>query len=536
MPGLTASPVGGASPLDDGSVVIGVDAGTTSTKAVAVDLSGHILAISSSDEIETSDSEGRSEQDPEDIWAALSQACNRLPAVIRASVSAVCLAAQSGSVIPADVTGKSVGPAITWMDSRAKPIVEQWTSSQRALIRATTGWMPSPGLGLATIAWMHQQPDQVELAATNFRSVDDYLLQRLCGQPVTNPSNAAGMQLMDIKDLAWNEKLCQLAGIERSQLSEIVASGTQAGQLNPNAAKATGLPEGSPIIVGGHDQACAGLSLGAIGSTVAASSDARASSTVAVLSVGTAWVLTSTLKRDHKAGLADHKAGLAELPGLADLPGELNLSPHGVAPGWSLSQNIGGLGAVVSWLREWWDESGHHSLPNHPFFIPALGDEKRTSWGHFVNPSITEGVAELTTERIAEGALSDAARAEAVLEACAFEVRGALETAQTLNPELSELILVGGGTRSARLIESIAAATKMTVIVKADAPWPALGAAQLALNALKDQGAVDAEVMLESPAALARVEPPPTDSVAGQTQEQNMDRRYEQYCQLVSAH
>ena len=93
--------------------------------------------------------------------------------------------------------------------------------------------------------------------------------------------------------------------------------------IRPGSAGALGSAVGAPLIVGGHDQACTALALGAT------------EPGVVVVSVGTAWVLTAVT---------------GPVP-VDELPPDLNLSPHVVEGRWSASQNLGGLGEMLSWWR-----------------------------------------------------------------------------------------------------------------------------------------------------------------------------------------
>ena len=309
------------------AVVLGLDAGTTSAKAVAVDRSGQILAASGSDPIDTrSTPDGGSEQHPAGIWQALTTAGRGTVEALGPGVrvAALAVAAQSGSVIPVPARGRAER-AITWMDTRSRSVVESWPRPVNERIRAVSGWSPASGTGLSTIAWL-QAADQDPLAEKDqapvdrWASVDDYLMFRLTGQWATNPSNAAGMQLMEVGTGTWSPELCRVAGIDQSALSPIRDSGTVAGALTGEAAAALGLEPGTPVVVGGHDQACAALGLG-----VADAGDM-------FLSAGTAWVLTFV------TGHAD----------VAALPPGLNLSPHVVPGHWTASQNLGGLGAMLA--------------------------------------------------------------------------------------------------------------------------------------------------------------------------------------------
>ena len=302
-----------------GGVVLGLDAGTTSAKAVVVHRSGRILASAKSDPIATrSTPEGGSEQDPAEIWRAVTDAGRRAVEGLGSGVgvAALALAAQSGSVIPVSVQD-SAERVVTWMDTRFRSVVESWPSDVAARIRVVSGWMPTSGVGLSTIAGL-QAPGSTSVS--RWASVDDYLVFRLTGQWVTNPSNAAGMQLMDVATRTWSDELCSLTGIDPGRLSPIIESGSTAGELAAEAAAALGLDAGIPVVIGGHDQACAALGLGVVDPGDL------------FLSAGTAWVLTAVTDR------AD----------VAALPPSLNLSPHVLTEVWTASENLGGLGAMLA--------------------------------------------------------------------------------------------------------------------------------------------------------------------------------------------
>ena len=391
----------------DDEVVLGLDAGTTSAKAVVVDGAGEILATAGSDSIAVrSTPDGGREQDPEEIWRAVTTAGRRAvddlgPGV---RVAALAVAAQSGSVIPVTAEG-SAERTITWMDTRFRSVVENWPDDVAAKVRAVSGWLPTPGVGLSTIVGLRAQASTGHAEAdptlvSRWASVDDYLVFRLTGRWATNPSNAAGMQLMDVSTRTWSNELCRLAGIDPGQLSPIRESGSAAGELTAEAAAALGLDAGTPVVIGGHDQACAALGLGVVdlGDLF--------------LSVGTAWVLTAVTDR------AD----------VAALPSSLNLSPHVLGGVWTASENLGGLGAML---------------------------------------------AETPPTRIRDS-----------FETCGVKVRQALEGAGELAAGGDELIMVGGGTRFAELVEVIVDIIGRPVVTRPEAAWPALGAARLAAAAL----------------------------------------------------
>ncbi|MEE9417821.1 MAG: FGGY family carbohydrate kinase [Acidimicrobiales bacterium] len=428
---------------DPVEVVVGLDAGTTSAKFVAADRDGRILATASSDTIPTlAPSPGASVQSAVDIRDALATACSRGLEQLadEARVVALAVAAQSGSVVP--IHDGANHEAVTWMDTRSRALVDGWDQATVTSIRSQSGWMPSPGLGLSTISWLQTQTDS-RSGIVHWASVDDYLVHGLTNSWTTNPSNAAGMQLLDAAELKWSDVLCDIAGVNPRLLSTIAPSGATAGAVSGEAAASTGFPESTPVIIGGHDQACAALGLDVI------------TPGAAFLSMGTAWVLTIVTDR------ADIEA----------LPAEYNLSPHVVSQRWTISQNLGGFGAALdSFIAGSHDdiaaieadlETRSEKVDDH-HFVPNIHQADRTGWGEFTGdpPSYADEI-------------------RSVMDTCAFEVRRAVEQASTISP-MSQLTVVGGGTQSRYLTQQIADVTGVPLVVRPDASWPALGAAKLA--------------------------------------------------------
>ena len=439
--------VGGYGPSE---AVLGLDAGTTSAKAVVMDRDGAVWAEAESDPIPTRSPEpGASEQDPEEIWQAVASAARGavggLPTGVR--VAALAVAAQSGSVVPVRASGRA-GPVVTWMDSRSRALVESWPPEVAERIRTVSGWTPTAGYGLTTIARLMgrsgpAQPDSANPPGrangsngspssetgsgpvARWASVDDYLMHRLAGRWATNPSNASGMGLMDVMARAWSPELCRIAGTDPSLLSEIVEPGATAGGLSPEAAAALGVPAGTQVAAGGHDQACAALGLGAV-------EPGRI-----FLSAGTAWVLTAVTDRAC-VGALDPR---------------LNLSPHVVADCWTVSESLGGLGAEIA---------------------EAAPEEART---------VFERCAQRVAEALARAAAAQAEAGDGELIPLADDERRRLGR-QAEAEAGDKLILVGGGGRLSELVEAIAKSTGRSVVAWPDASWPARGAAWLAGSSL----------------------------------------------------
>ncbi|MFQ5558207.1 MAG: FGGY-family carbohydrate kinase, partial [Acidimicrobiales bacterium] len=213
-------------------LVLGIDVGTTSAKAVLIARDGTLHGRGSSDPIPTRSPEpGGSEQDPYELRQAVAVACRRAlgDTDTRPRVLAVAAGAQSGSLVAIGSDDEPVGPVITWLDTRSRPLLDSWPSEVRERVRAVSGWSALPGLGLASICWLRQcRPEQFG-DACRFASADDLVTRWLTGRWVSNPSNASGLQLMDVGELRWSDELCELAGISPRQLSALQPTGSVHG-------------------------------------------------------------------------------------------------------------------------------------------------------------------------------------------------------------------------------------------------------------------------------------------------------------------
>ncbi|MCS6826304.1 MAG: FGGY family carbohydrate kinase, partial [Caldilinea sp.] len=371
-------------------------------------------------------------------------------------IAALALAAQAGSVIALDGGGAALTPFITWLDHRAQPVVERWVEEGKAAhIRRLTGWHPYAGLPLASLAWLAQHSPALLKRAAHVLDVHSFLLLRLTGRPVIDFSGAAEMLLLEGATATWSEELCALAGVLPRQLPEPAQAGQGAGCLTEEAAQATGLPADLLVVVGGQDQCCAALGMGVV------------ETWRPMLATGTAWVLTT----------------LTAAPAVEELPESMALNFH-VLPGlFTLSQLLGGFGAVMAWwMQIVWPKASDRfalleaALANSPpgahglRFAPMNGSvQLGAGRGGFIGLRLDHAPADMV---------------RALCEGIAYEVRWALETLSVAAPgeasTTSPLLLSGGATHSRALMRLLADVTGRPVHVAPDAHWPARGAAILA--------------------------------------------------------
>jgi len=444
------------------NVLMGIDVGTTSTKVVLFDHLGNEIFRSTSRPYQNyTPQPGWVEQDPEEIWQALLSTIRDSLQFKEGevSVTGICMSVQSGSLIPADSKGKPIYPMITWLDGRAEEVVNEWKAKGiQNWVKPLSGWSLYPSLCLPTIAWLKKHNPQVSQDAAVYFSVNDFLAFRLTGKMVTNPSNAGGMQLLDIRTATWSDELCSLVGITSKNLTEILPSGSIIGELLPEICAYTGLKPGTLLVNGGHDQVCTALGLGI--------NDPGK----ILLACGTAWVFT----------------GVLSSPNMEDLPPSLDLNFHAIPERWTLSQSLGGLGASF----EWWfqkafsgelsqnfrtqaftqlnREMNQTELISDLFFLPMTGghdDPATTRRGGFLGLQLGHTRASL---------------ARAVMESAGFELRWALEPVLDAGIPVEKLWMVGGAAQSEIWPSILSNITGIPICIPDYDQWPVLGAAILA--------------------------------------------------------
>jgi xylulokinase len=465
--------------------ILGLDIGTTSTKAVLFGPSGEELAVAEQSYRLRTPQPGWVEQDPEDVWQAVLHVLRMVSAAGGRSL-ALALAAQSGSLLPARKDGTPVSPIITWLDGRTESLVGRWQAEGlESRVRAISGWHLYPGLCLPTIAWLRQHQPDVFAAAEHYFSVNDFLVHRLTGRFCTNPSNGGGMQLVDVATADWSADLCALAGIEPEQLSPIHPAGAVVGQITPEVSRLTGLPAETVVVNGGHDQGCTALGLGVI-------APGRV-----LLGCGTAWVVT---------GVTD-TAELSALPPSLDL----NFHPaHQIGSGsgcWTISQSLGGLGASLEWLlQRCWTatESASDAARADAFAALDAEMEDTTPGGGLFFLPLTGGHSDPAGEQ--RGALwglrldhTRADMARAVMEGAAYELRWALEPIRRAGMPIERMWMIGGAAQSPLWPGIVADVTGVPLSLPQGEHWPAVGAAILA-----GVGSGAFEILVEAQARFRR--------------------------------
>lgn len=253
-------------PLRSSPVVVGLDLGTTSTKAVAYDLRGGEVASASHGYPLESPHPGHVVQDP---WAIRRSAFAALREVVAAvgpaRVAGVSLSSAMHSLVGLDAGLDPLTPVITWGDTRADVQAERLRAGPAGLdLHRRTGTPLHPMSPLTKLLWFREVEPKVHESASFWVGIKDWLVLHLCGALVTDHSLASATGLMDIHTLEWDDQALGLAGISAEQLPELLPTRHVLRAVTREASEATGLLQNTPVVLGAGDGPLANLGVGAV--------------------------------------------------------------------------------------------------------------------------------------------------------------------------------------------------------------------------------------------------------------------------------
>jgi erythritol kinase len=251
---------------------IGVDVGTTVTKAVAFDEEGRQLAEASRPTRLERPRAGRFEHDTDEIVASVHGVVEELAVAVGNQPGVLAITAQGDGLWLVDEVGRPVRPAISWLDARSSSILEQWTAdgvAERVFRRS--GNRMFPGASGPLLAAVLAEEPEVAARAHTAAYCKDVVMQRLTGVRATDVSDASA-PFLDPRTGQYDADALAACGLEKwQQLLAPIASGP-IGELTDPAA---GLALGTRVSAGPYD-----LPAAAVGAGVTLAGDA-------LLTVGT---------------------------------------------------------------------------------------------------------------------------------------------------------------------------------------------------------------------------------------------------------
>jgi gluconokinase len=246
--------------------VIGVDIGTTNTKAVAYTEKGVVLDTAETSYNLFSDGDGMHELEPADLFDAVITVLLQVTGhrARGEEAVAVSLSCAMHSLILVDAGGSPLTRALTWADRRSETsaaVLKQSEAGRR--IYRQTGVPIHAMSPLCKLLWLKDKQRELFESAARFISIKEYVWWRLFGKYQVDFSIASATGLLDIRRLKWNEESLALAGIHEDQLSELVACTHSESALSAPW-RSLGFAEGMPFVIGGSDGCLANLGSGAV--------------------------------------------------------------------------------------------------------------------------------------------------------------------------------------------------------------------------------------------------------------------------------
>lgn len=405
---------------------MGIDFGTGSCKVTVIDADGRMVDEGAGEYPTAHPRPGWSEQDPADWWRTLCAVLAGMAAAGRwrtADLAAIALDGSTHNAVLLDRRLEVVRPVIMWTDQRSSPQAERLEREHgEAIFRI--GWQkPTPTWTLPQLAWLGEHEPEALARTEHVYFVKDHVRRLLTGEIATDTIDAQGTLFYDMARGCWSEELCALAGLRPSVLPPLLAPTAVAGRVTAEAARATGLPAGVPVVAGASDSAVEDYAAGAI---------ADGQAVVKIATAGNVNVMTAQPRPHGRTLTYSHV-----IPGL-----------------WYTVTATNSAGASKRWLRDTacldlgagadaytaMDAIAAGSPPGADglLFHPYLNGERAPYWDSDLRASFTG-----LSSRHGRGDL-----VRAVMEGVAFSLRDCFRIIEGMGLPVADIRFIGGGARS----------------------------------------------------------------------------------------
>jgi xylulokinase len=409
--------------LASSKALIGIDIGTSGTKLVLLDYSGHQRAFYQQDYDIQVPKPGWAEQDPELWFRAVINGLRHIQNqanLMNITISAIGLSGQMHSLICLDQKLNVIRPAILWADQRSTTIVSELN---RQYAKESWGkWIGNPlAAGFTLPSWLWLQANQQDIAKrTKFLiQPKDWVRLKLTGNLATDVSDASATGFFDPHLKEWSPNVLSIAGLDDGNFAVIHLSSAIGGTLLKSVAKECGMSEEIPVIIGGSDQAMQAVAQG-----IVAEGDVS-------ITIGSGGQIFAPI---------NHAIHDPEL--------RVHLFCHSIADVWNLEAATLAAGLSLKWLRKiFGNRSSYKEMADEAqtasagqdglFFLPYLNGE-RTPWMDGEACAVFSG---MTLHH------QQANLTRAVIEGVLFSLRQGLECLQFSGITPKVLIASGGATR-----------------------------------------------------------------------------------------
>ena len=272
-----------------GQYILAHDLGTSGNKATLFSVTGQLVSSQTEPYDVHYFNNTWAEQDADDWWNAVCSSTKKLIQAADIRPEEICAVSFSGQMMGClcvDRTGKPLRKSIIWADQRA---VKQSAQIEEHISQKDfyhiVGHRNTPSYGVQKLMWIKDNKPEIYEQTYKVLNAKDYITFRLTGKFYTEYSDGNSMGCFDLCNLRWSEELISYAGIDGDKLPELKPSTYVAGGVTEEAALATGLAPGTPVVLGGGDGVTANVGTGSI----------RPGKTYSCMGTS-AWITTTTEK------------------------------------------------------------------------------------------------------------------------------------------------------------------------------------------------------------------------------------------------
>ncbi|HEY0654067.1 MAG TPA: gluconokinase [Chryseosolibacter sp.] len=242
------------------SYVIGIDIGTGSTKALAVDSKGATITSSQVHYDIDTRMPGYCEQDPEIVWNAFSSCIKKITTELKSAPEAIVLSSAMHSVIPVNESGTAIHPMIIWADNRSASIAKRIHESSLGEMLYEQNGTPLHAMApLCKILWLKENDKTVFRNTFKFISMKEYIWFKMFNDYQVDHSIASATALMDIQKCEWNPNALSLLDLGNDKFSQLVATNYKRSNANSEACSVLGILPRTIVIAGASDGCLANL-------------------------------------------------------------------------------------------------------------------------------------------------------------------------------------------------------------------------------------------------------------------------------------
>lgn len=248
--------------------VLGIDLGTSGTKTVLFDQYGTAVCSALVEYPLYQPHNGWAEQKPEDWYHAAVDTIRSVltkSGVDKKDVVSMGISGQMHGLVMLDEAGNVLRPSIIWCDQRTAAECDQIHEIVgRDQLIAITANPALTGFTLSKLLWVRNHEPEVYAKCRHILLPKDYVRYMLTGDFATEVSDASGMQMLDVPNRCWSEKLLNMLNIDPSLLAKVYESCEVTGHISKAAAELTGLSEDTLVVGGAGDNAAAAVGTGVV--------------------------------------------------------------------------------------------------------------------------------------------------------------------------------------------------------------------------------------------------------------------------------